>query len=240
MISIYTIYKYTNIINGKVYIGQTSRTLEERAQSNGRNYRECPRFYNAIRKYSWESFIPEILEVVDTVEEANKRECFYISKYDSTNPEKGYNLLSGGNCAPIPDEAKQKISEAAKKRYEDKTKNPMYGKKHSDETISKMRECKLGELNPMFGRSWTDEQRRCCSTKGKHLNLSEEQRDILREKARKLGKEVGNKPVKCLEDNLCFESISKAAAAYGVTKSTLNGHLKGRQHTCAGRHFEYI
>lgn len=41
----YCIYKYTNVHNGKVYIGQTSHSLEERAQSNGRNYRGCRKFY---------------------------------------------------------------------------------------------------------------------------------------------------------------------------------------------------
>lgn len=93
----YTIYKYTNSVNGKVYIGQTSKSMEERAQSNGRNYRECRRFYAAIKKYSWSSFVPEILEIVETVEEANKREIYYIDLYNSTDERYGYNLAFGGD-----------------------------------------------------------------------------------------------------------------------------------------------
>ena len=64
-----------------MYIGQTSKSLEERAQAGGRNYRECRRFYNAIQKYSWDAFVPEILETVQTVDEANEREKYYISKF---------------------------------------------------------------------------------------------------------------------------------------------------------------
>lgn len=42
------IYKYTNIINGKIYIGQTCMSLHERAGSNGSNYKGSRHFYNAI------------------------------------------------------------------------------------------------------------------------------------------------------------------------------------------------
>ena len=126
----YLIYKYTNSVNGKVYIGQTSKTLEERAQANGRNYRECWRFYNAIQKYSWDTFTPEILETVNTVEEANVREQYYIALYRSTDPECGYNLDSGGSNHTASDETRMLISSMAKERYKDCTANPMYGKKH--------------------------------------------------------------------------------------------------------------
>ena len=52
----FTIYKYTNKITNKIYIGQTSTSLKERAQSNGTNYKGCPLFYNAIKKI-WVEFL---------------------------------------------------------------------------------------------------------------------------------------------------------------------------------------
>lgn len=236
----YTIYKYTNSVNGKVYIGQTSKSMEERAQSNGRNYRECRRFYAAIKKYSWSSFVPEILEIVETVEEANKREIYYIDLYNSTDERYGYNLAFGGDNKEMMPETKAIISTKAKERYVDKTKNPMYGRVHSEETRKKQSAKKCGENNPMFGSVWTDIQRSNSGTRGKHLDISDEHRCMLAENARRIGETVGLKPVRCIEDGTVFPSIKSAAEHYGVSKSTLCGHLRGSQKSCCCRHFEYI
>lgn len=96
----YTIYKIVNIQNGKIYIGQTNRPLKvrfddhcQRALTNGLN--TC--FSRAIRKYGKENFIIEpIEENIKTKEDANKREIYFISKYDSTNKNIGYNSSPGG------------------------------------------------------------------------------------------------------------------------------------------------
>lgn len=94
----YTIYMHKNKINNKVYIGQTYTPLKVRFGKNGIGYRGCPIFRNAIKKYGWENFDHIVLEsgVMDQ-ESANKREKYYISLYDSTNPNKGYNIQIGGN-----------------------------------------------------------------------------------------------------------------------------------------------
>lgn len=236
----YTIYKYTNTVNGRVYIGQTRKTLEERAQTNGRNYRECRRFYAAIKKCSWSAFTADILEVVETVEEANAREIFYIDLYNSTDDHFGYNIAPGGDCKEMSAESKKIISEKAKKRYSDKTANPMYGKKHSQSAINKQRVKKLGSNNPMYGTKWTDVQRANSGTRGKHLNLSDEQRKIMSDRMKVLGKTIGIKPVRCIEDDKIYESLTAAAKEYGVSGSTLCGHLRGAQHSCCGKHFEYV
>jgi len=238
--AIYIIYRYTNIHNGKVYVGQTSKSLEERAQANGRNYRECRRFYSAIEKYSWDAFKPDILEIVDTVDEANKREIYYITLYNSTDEACGYNLLPGGDNKEMSDETKKLISVKAKERYADKTANPMYGRRHSPFTLEKQSMCKRGERNPMYGSKWTNTQREKSGPKGKQLNLSSERRQELSERMRNIGKTVGLRPVRCVEDGIIYESVLAAANSYGVSKSTMCGHLTGHQKTCKGKHFEYI
>lgn len=235
----YTIYKYTNIHNGKVYIGQTCKTLAERALANGINYRECRRFYNAIKKYGWNSFVPEILEITETAESANILEVRYIKEYNSTNDKFGYNIAVGGDNKEMSQETRDIISAKAKERYKDKTANPMYGKHHSKEALKKQSECKMGDKNPMYGRKWTERQREMCSTKGKKLNLSDGQREALREKAAKMG-ELRKRKVLCVEDNKYFDSLTDAANYYGVSVSTLCGQITGRQHTCKGMHFEYV
>lgn len=106
------IYKITNIVNRKCYIGQTIKTFEKRYEAKGEgiervfnyhnNLRNIGRPYNehllhSIEKYGFENFTIEILEVCKTLNKLNKREEFYIKKYKSSNPEFGYNKTSGGD-----------------------------------------------------------------------------------------------------------------------------------------------
>lgn len=89
------IYKHTNKINGKSYIGQTCQKKELR-WNNGRNYDRAYKFGKAIDKYGWDSFTHEILEDnILTQKEANNREIYYIEIYDSFRS--GYNSTKGGD-----------------------------------------------------------------------------------------------------------------------------------------------
>ena len=94
------IYKITNLANGKIYIGLTSRTLDIRCNShmcdayNNRDYHN--RFHNAIRKYGKENFTKEIIDTAETLEELKQKEIFYIEHYRSLDPEIGYNSKPGG------------------------------------------------------------------------------------------------------------------------------------------------
>ena len=96
------IYKITNLINGKVYIGQSvnikKRFIAHKSTAfNPKNeYYNYP-LYRAIRKYGIENFSFEVIEECNK-ESLNDREIFYISKYQS-HGENGYNLDDGGNQA---------------------------------------------------------------------------------------------------------------------------------------------
>ena len=173
------------------------------------------------------------------MEEADEKEVYYIALYDSSNEEIGYNISYGAANHEVREESRELISEKAKERCKDKTKNPMYGKHHSDETKRLISESRRGELNPMYGTKWNATQRERCGTKGKKLNISDELRQDLVRRAIRMGK-MNSKKVICLEDNLTFESATEAAKHYNVHISTLCGHLNGNQHTCRGKHFEYI
>lgn len=87
------IYKYTSP-SGKSYIGQTSKSLKERAKNTGIGYLNCSIFYNAINKYGFENFNYEILEEVN-LSDIDEKEKYYIKKYDTVQP-KGYNCYPGG------------------------------------------------------------------------------------------------------------------------------------------------
>lgn len=91
------IYKITNIVNGKVYIGQTTKTLEHRkaghlqAAKDGLNRH----LYNAMRKYGFENFKFEEICKTSSKSELNYLEAKYIIEYDSVR--NGYNMGYGGD-----------------------------------------------------------------------------------------------------------------------------------------------
>lgn len=94
------IYKHTNKVNGKVYIGQTCQ-MPERRWNEGRGYNPDYPFGKAITKYGWDNFTHEIIEEgILTLEEANDREQYYISYFHSYIGDEccnGYNATKGGD-----------------------------------------------------------------------------------------------------------------------------------------------
>lgn len=107
----YTIYKHTNRINGKCYIGQTKCEDLTRRWTGGNGYKECPYIYNAIKKYGWNNFSHEILVTGLTLDEANCLEREFIALYRSNEPRFGYNIRSGGHHAgELSEEARRKFS----------------------------------------------------------------------------------------------------------------------------------
>lgn len=89
------IYIHRNLINGKVYIGQTKNSLARRARKDGSGYKGSHAFYNAIQKYGWENFSHAIIEECED-DKANERERYWVDFFNSTNNQFGYNSMSGG------------------------------------------------------------------------------------------------------------------------------------------------
>lgn len=124
------IYKVTNKINGKVYIGQSSKNVKERIArhfNDAESNRLDTHFCRAIRKYGRESFEWEIIDTATTSEELTQKEYYWILEYNSV--EEGYNETSsqtkcGGNT------------------YKSKTREELEAIKE------KIRKTKLGEKNP--------------------------------------------------------------------------------------------
>ena len=95
------IYKITNLINGKIYIGQTVVTEPQRWQNHVWHAYNDPKndavyLCNAIKKYGKENFKREIIDEADTRDELNNKEIQYILLYNSTDPSIGYNIANGG------------------------------------------------------------------------------------------------------------------------------------------------
>ena len=93
------IYKITNVVNGKIYIGKTSSSLEERFKmhlydSRRKDIKHRP-LYLAMQKYGEDKFIPEVVETVDNIDDLDSRERYWIAKLDTYNH--GYNATLGGD-----------------------------------------------------------------------------------------------------------------------------------------------
>ena len=148
------IYCHKNKINNKIYIGQTSQRNPEQRWMKGLGYKNNTHFYNAIQKYGWDNFEHIILEKNLSLEEANKREIFWIAYFNSTNPDYGYNIQAGGKnslhsettkekirqkALQWSNETKKKMSDSAKKRVQ-RDGAPFQGKHFSEEAKEKLRQ----------------------------------------------------------------------------------------------------
>jgi group I intron endonuclease len=83
----------TNLLNGKIYIGQ-----HQNKKFNPKYLGSGKIFTKAIKKNGKENFIVEILHKCDTFSMLDQKEIYYIKKYDSTNPDIGYNVSYGGEA----------------------------------------------------------------------------------------------------------------------------------------------
>ena len=146
------IYKTTNTLNGKIYVGQhKTQVIDDGYMGSGRLIQR------ALKKYGAENFLREVLEVVLSREEANLREEFWIRELGANNPTIGYNITQyawGGQ--PLTEESRAKISAAHT------------GKILSEETKEKMRKPKsacarkkmtdvqkaLGEIKRAQNKKW--------------------------------------------------------------------------------------
>jgi len=103
------IYKITNLVNGKVYIGQ-SRDIEKRWNKH-RWASHNSHLRAALDKYGFENFSFEILEET-TQDTLNEREEYYVKLYEATDPLRGYNKIEGGIQGRPTIESRKRMSES--------------------------------------------------------------------------------------------------------------------------------
>lgn len=143
------IYKITNQINGKFYIGQTIYEINERMRQHiytALRRKTKTALYNAIRKYGPENFTIEEIDGANSLSELNYLETHYIYKFNTLAPN-GYNLSSGGGNNRTHESTKKKISKALKGRK--------IGKYHIDCLVDR---CSIKvyqyDLDGNFIKSW--------------------------------------------------------------------------------------
>lgn len=112
------VFKSTCLIDGLIYIGQTTKDPKKRYFGSGKLIRQ------AIKKYGKENFTRETLRICETQCQLDFWEIHYIKKFNSRDPLIGLNMKKGGEKPPLF--AILKAAEQAKLRVGDK--NGMYGK----------------------------------------------------------------------------------------------------------------
>lgn len=152
------IYLIKNLINNKIYIGQTKNKNSRWSQHkfSAKHNKSNMLITRAISKYGASNFSFEIIACSSSLDNVNYLEQIIITQYNSNNPDVGYNLKPGGNNIERTDIEKQLISEGLKNYYKS-NKGPRYGSKLSEETKRKQSLAKIGSKGTNLGKKFSDE-----------------------------------------------------------------------------------
>lgn len=227
----FCVYKHT-CPNGKVYIGITSQTVNDRWR-NGKGYTKAQtRFYNAIQKYGWENIKHEVLFEGLTKEQAEQKEIELIAEYQSNQKEHGYNIANGGLINILTQEGIEKMRQAK------------IGKRHTEEHKAKI-------SASMQGRTISEDHKQQLSQIFKGRRMSREAREkmskshlgkkMTAENRIKINKVVC-KAVYQMQDNQIikeWESISEAAKSLNINGSHITSCCKGTRKTAGGYKWQY-
>lgn len=162
------VYIAKNLINGKKYIGYTTKTLKMRMQEHqwkSKNINDKHYFYLflcAIRKYGINSFEWDVLCECESIDDCCEKEKFYIKKLNTVSPN-GYNLTEGGNGGVHSKEVKLKISESVKNHWsKNKKHHPWFNidnKKRSEWAIKSWETKKNNGYASPTGYTMSDESK---------------------------------------------------------------------------------
>ena len=154
----YVVYLIT-FPNNKKYCGYSSN-LKRRWRSENK-YHTQPAIYRAIKKYGWNNLKKEVLYIFDNAEDALKQEAICIEEMDLLNPDKGYNLVPGGNVPPhgsqyLTEEGRKKLQEHGRQLAQEVWGNPekaAYARQRmKEETHKKRMLLSKEELKEKYGK----------------------------------------------------------------------------------------
>ena len=253
----FTVYMATNTVNGHRYIGVTSRGLSYRrkrhlhlARIGGR---QCPRFYDALRKYGAENFVWQVLGTFSAQKTAYRREHVVV---DEMCPE--YNAVAGGCVGP--DEPWNKIAVVCLEDgvlYESATAAAKAYEVDVSEVCKVCRDERRWALGKHFrfsgvlipaaernrmikeiDRRWAQQRRRVKHRKA--WLVAKDGKDRLGRRA--AGPLSKARAVVCLDDGRVFASASSAAQNYDVARSALVELCLGKngRKTVGGFRFKYV
>lgn len=246
------VYKTTNLINGKIYIGQS--------KYNNPDYLGSGIFIKqAVEKYGKVNFSKVILEECESQEITNEKEKFWIKELNSKDKSIGYNVADGGSSFIMNKEISEKISKTLKGKYtgensfrygieitEDHKKIISFhnkGKKLTEETRKKMSNSKKGitfseESRKKMSESHSnkplkEEHKKNISNSLRGRKVKEETKNILRDK--NINKTQKNSlkvfAIRILDNfSIDFNNCSEASRYFKCTRQRIkNNKIEGWQ-----------
>ena len=235
------IYLITNMVNGKVYVGQAmdieDRWVNHRAGLNG-GYHVNKHLQRAWNKYGADSFSFTVLTEC-AEEQLNTMEEYFIFCLDSYDSRVGYNKNYGGGSGRPTKETKKKISEASKGRTHTEESKRKIGAFHKGKTLSEETKRKLSESRK--GKTLSAETKRKLSEANKGKTFSAEHKKKLSESQKNYKKKskavIGIHKVTGLIVE--YPSTREARRQTGIDNSHIAHRCRGIQKSAGGYTWMY-
>lgn len=165
MEQLHYIYKITNLVNQKLYIGQTVNPQDRWRDHTREARKEQPSMivHHAMKKHGIDNFTFEVIETCDSQDEANYQEEWHIKiSCSHVSTDGGYNVSLGGSVAPKTDEWKQALAENVKQKIANGTwhgaANSPYVKGHQPSEATRAKISASNKGKPAHNKLFTDEQ----------------------------------------------------------------------------------
>ena len=151
------IYRFSNNLNGKIYIGQTNNPPRRYYQYKHKVKIQCQDqvIYRALIKYGFDNFKFELLAMCEGREQANMAEHLFINMFEATNPQKGYNVDIGGGFTRTT-QTNKRISEALLRFYKCH-QSPLKGLPFTEEHKKAISEASMGKPGTNTGKQFSTE-----------------------------------------------------------------------------------
>ena len=219
------VYKTTNKLNGKYYIGKhiSNKETDDYLGSGLLLWR-------AINKYGIENFSKEIIEYCESSSVLNEREKYWIEKTDSLYP-RGYNIAKGGNGGDL---------------YTNNPRNKEIREKLRLLGLNQTKEHREALIMSRIGKKHTSEACKKISESRKGIIFTEEHKKNISEKTKEAMKNVkiyNRKSIDCFDKEGNFlqttESIAEAARIYNQNNREICNMCKGKKHRIKDYIFSY-
>lgn len=206
------IYKIVNLVNNKMYVGQTTQSIKRRFKKHisSSNGEDNTYIHNAIKKYGANKFVIYEIDSAKNQNELNNKEIYWIKKLNTKIPN-GYNLTDGGDG--------------------------IKGYHHTKETINLLRIKSLGNKSALGKHEISKEgkenmikahkNKTSCFYGKHHTNI-----------AKSLMSNKHNKPVICIETNKIYPSSLIASKELNITNH-IGRCCNGERKTCGGYHWRW-